>query len=81
MLLNQLGQYKITIKYNGEQVPSSPFTCDVGGGLAGKQLQAQQLAKIVCSGTGLQSGRVAELNQVCVNEVNGKTFFNNFLHF
>lgn len=65
------GQYKITIKYNGEQVNGSPFTCNVGGSTSGQQLQAQQLAKIVCSGAGLHYGRVSELNQVRVNEVNG----------
>jgi hypothetical protein len=66
------GQYKVTIRYNGEQVSGSPFTCHVSGSSTGEQLQAQQLAKIVCSGPGLHAGRVSDLNQVRVNEVNGE---------
>lgn len=65
------GSYKIIIRYGGEEIEGSPFTCSITESEQGLQILERQLAKINCTGQGLQFGLVNEPNEVRVNEVNG----------
>ena len=65
------GAYKIIIRYGGDEIAGSPFACQITESEAGLQILEKQLAKINCTGPGLQCGLVNEPNEVRVNEVNG----------
>lgn len=65
------GAYKIIIRYAGNQIAGSPFSCIVEESENGSEMLEKQLTKIVCSGPALQKGLVNESNEVRVNEVNG----------
>lgn len=69
--VNLPGQYKIIILYGGDQIEGSPFICNVIESENASQILEKQLAKINCTGPGLQIGLVNEPNEVRVNEVNG----------
>lgn len=66
------GEYKIIIRYADEQITGSPFICQVTENSEKSiQIQEKQLAKIRCTGPGLENGLVNQPNEVRVNEVNG----------
>ena len=69
------GSYKIIIRYGGDEIAGSPFACSITESEKGLQILERQLAKINCTGAGLQFGLVNEPNEVRVNEVNGNCQF------
>lgn len=62
------GNYKVYVRYQGEEIPGSPFTCQVDGSIS---LGRSHLQHIRCSGAGLSGGRIKKDNHILIDRVAG----------
>lgn len=62
------GSYKVFVRYQGEEIPGSPFMCQVDGGYS---IGRSHLQRIRCNGSGLTSPRARKDNHILIDQVAG----------